>query len=216
MKADGHEARKKILENFSFRMKVKHVNLDCEDRLTDSLAKATMPPVPSNLVSYPALDQQRFEVQAGSDVKFAMQLFFDSLKESAFTLYDYQWNLLRVPDYKIENLEATASSPDAKEAPGLAEALGARLDRDERYGDADRERVAETVDDLVLECGTPGLGATSLVTANAMLRMAGTVVSTGFERSASPAGRRRFHFGRAARGTRPREGELQLLRLYTR
>ena len=180
-KPEGHEARKKILENFAFRMKVKHVDLEGEDQLTDGLAMATKPPLPSNLVSYPALNQQHFEVQAGSDVKFAMQLFFDSLQESAFTLYDYQWNLLRVPEYKIENLAATASSKDATDAPGLSDALGARLDRDSRYAEADRKLAAQSVGELVAELGRPGIGATSLVTANAILRMAGTVITTGFE-----------------------------------
>lgn len=182
---DNHESRKKLLHDFAFRMKVRLVDAEGEDRLLDGPVKATMPPLPSTLTSYPPLDQQFFDLPEGSDATFSMALHISSLRESATTFFNYEWQLLEVPQNDIDKLAQTALDREAKgEAPGMGSVLSQRLGHDMDYNAVDIRRALQA---LSFDIGSPGVGVTTLVTLNAILRPIGTFVRAGIETLAQPS-----------------------------
>ncbi|WP_170229893.1 eCIS core domain-containing protein [Polyangium fumosum] len=182
---DNHEVRKKLLLDFALRMKVRLVDAEGEDHLLDGPVKATMPPLPSSLMSYPALDQQFFDLPEGSDATFFMQLHISSLMESATTFFNYEWQLLEVPENDIKKLAQTALDLEAKgEAPGMGAVLWQRLGRDMDDNAVDIQRALQA---LIFDIGVPGIGAATLVSLNAILRPIGTFVRAGIQTLAEPS-----------------------------
>jgi hypothetical protein len=199
---DGN-ARKKLVENLEVRLKLAKLPSDGDQVMHDGPIKSTRPPLSSSMRSWPALEAPFYDTPKGGDREFVMSLGFPDVFE-AFRGYRYKWELMQVPDEDVKKLAeyedprdkaaATGDNSALKGAtPGQMDVLGGRLDRDVADGKTDIKRSIFSLSNLL---GPPGAGATSLVTANAMLRMVGTVIRTFIETLTKPSYEKTMPFGK--------------------
>jgi Domain of unknown function (DUF4157) len=171
-------ARKQLLARFATKLSLRSLPTDGDMTLRDGATKAARPPLGSSLTSYPQLEAPFFDTPKGGDRELVMSIEFPDVFK-AFRGYVYQWELIHVPQDDIKKLSDTADDrSQGGDHPGQLDVLSGRLARDAQYGSTDIQRSLGSITNLL---GPPGLGATSLATANAMLRAIGTVISTFIE-----------------------------------
>jgi hypothetical protein len=186
-------ARVTLLKNMVRRVGEAGQPKEGDQVLRDGTIKSTKPPLSSSLRAWPALEAPFFDTPKGGDREFVMSIGFPDVFE-AFRGYRYKWELMQVPDADVKKL-AENEDPKNKAAatgdnkwlegsqPGQMDVLGNRLDRDVEDGKTDIKRSIQGLTGML---GEPGVGAVTLVTANAMLRMVGTVIRAFIETLTKP------------------------------
>lgn len=146
-----------------------------DQQVTETPATANTPPLESRLHVSPPLSGApggaQFEASAVADYRFMMQILFPDVF-TAFTSYYFEWNYVRVPDEQI------GTSVNIDDLESQQPSFGSVATR--RFGRAGQYAV-EDVQTLFSELGPAGIGAVSLVAANAILRFIGTGIRLGFE-----------------------------------
>jgi hypothetical protein len=201
--AGSRPARVTLLKNMIRRLGEMKEPTEGDEVLRDAPIRATKPPLPSSLRAWPALEAPFFDTPKGGDREFVMSVGFPDVFE-AFRGYQYKWELMEVPDEDVKKLgdyedprDKAAKTADNKwisgAQPGQLDVLGGRLARDAEYGRSDIKRSISSLSSIL---GSPGLGATTLVTANAMLRMVGTVIRAFIETLTKPRNEKSMPFAK--------------------
>ncbi len=144
-------------------------------QVRDTPATANRPPFRSTLSVVPAVKAPLYDAALGTDHRFTHQVEFPDVW-AALGSYGFAWERVRIPDDKI----GKPVDPDTLkgEEATTGEVASVRFGRATRYAKADIEKVlTETETDL----GPPGVGALTLVGANAILRYAGTGIKLAIE-----------------------------------
>ena len=167
-------ARAKMLERFfSFGHDVSFTPMTGDQKLRNQPATANARPFDATLTSVPPLQPPLFDAAYGTDHRFTMGVQFPHVTD-ALALWAYSWERVKIPEDQI-------GAPVEKlrgEAPSSSEVASVRFGRANRYAKADIERAAK---DITTDLGPAGVGAGTLVGANAILRYAGTGVRLALE-----------------------------------
>jgi hypothetical protein len=185
---EGHKARVTLLGNFGrFLGRAIIAYERANERLSDSYPRATDSPFSSTLSVYPPVGNFP-EVIAGTDYRFSMNIHFKDVFD-AFGFYVYIWERVELPPRNPKNpMEPVDVSKLKSETPTIEEVKAARYGRDERYGKEDMERYGQNDLDRVRKAIgiMPGLGASDIITANNIMRYAGTGIKLGIDRLTMP------------------------------
>lgn len=157
-------------------------------QVRDTPATANRPPFRSNLSVVPAVKAPLYDAALGTDHRFSHQVEFPDVW-AALGSYGFAWERVRIPDDKI----GKPVDPDTLkgEEATTGEVASVRFGRATRYAKADIEKVlADTETDL----GPPGVGALTLVGANAILRYAGTGIQLAIEIFTRPRDQKQIVF----------------------
>lgn len=179
-------ARQELMDRFGrFLGRSLSSSSEGDQQVTESPSTANAPPYASRLQVSPSLSGPpggaQFEASAAADYRFIMQILFPDVF-AAFTAYSFDWNYVRIPDDQI------SSSVDTRpQKPTHGDIAAHRFRRAGRY-------ALEDVQTLFSGLGPAGIGATSLVTANAILRFAGTGIRLGFEVLTMPSSEKSIVF----------------------
>ncbi|SFR68999.1 hypothetical protein SAMN04487947_3540 [Halogeometricum rufum] len=181
------EARRELLDRFG-RFLERSVSgpPSGDQQVRDQPATANTPPIPAKMSVSPTLSGPpggpQFEASSEADYRFVMSIQFPDVF-AAFQSYYYEWNYVRVPEG-----EQTASFDELDpQTPSGWDVAGQRFGRATRYAEEDFETVFE-------ELGPPGVAATSLVAANAILRYVGEGIRLGIEILTTPASEKNIAF----------------------
>lgn len=180
----SHDARLKLLKNWATRMKYVDPEAATGDvDLRDRPSTSNVPPLKSQLDTYPALQAPFYDRAAGSESFFRMNLTFEDVWQ-AFGHFDYKWELIRVPEDSWDKHKATAE--DQKNQgwqPTPWDTLKQRWRRDMASNEEDMKTV---MGGLSVALGPPGLGATDIGGVNLALSEIGSLITTFFEGVAFP------------------------------
>ncbi len=149
-------------------------------RLREVPASANYPPFPSTVTPTPNLSGPLFDAALGTDHLFTMQIQFPDVY-SALGRYNFHWERVRIPDDKI------GKPVDIDKLPGEEattwEVVSVRFGRATRYA---KEDIAATIADMQTDLGDAGIGALTLVGANAILRYVGEGLKMAIESLTTP------------------------------
>ncbi|MFP2929652.1 hypothetical protein ACLESO_31530, partial [Pyxidicoccus sp. 3LG] len=180
-------ARKDLLDRF-VRFAGRMLSSGGDEHLFGTPPKANAPPLASYLTSYPGLQPPLYQAALGTDYAFEMHVEHPDVF-SAMASYGYFWERLRIPDSQVAGM--MDASQMSGERPSMKEVAKERFARVTRYNEADMKLVMGKVSSYL---GPPGIGAPSLVAANAIMRYIGTGISLGFEIISTPAYTRHIVF----------------------
>ncbi|GIV76622.1 MAG: hypothetical protein KatS3mg050_1016 [Litorilinea sp.] len=185
---DG-SARQQLLDRFTRFMARSTLGPgEGDQQISDRPGTANAPPFPAVLSVSPPLSgppgAPQFEASAEADYRFIMSIQFPDVF-SAFQTYYYEWNYVRVPDERLgQPVDFDELNP---QEPSRWDVAARRFRRAGRY-------AAEDVETVFSELGPFGVGATSLVAANAILRFIGTGIRLGIELLTMPSSERSIAF----------------------
>lgn len=152
-----------------------------DQKVTDTPGTANMEGYQSNMTVSPplggAVAGMQLEANLESDYRFIMSLLFPTVFD-AFMNFSYDWSYVRVPDDKIGKPVDTDKMEQQKASAG--DVVANRFNRAGKY-------AVEDVQNVFRELGPFGVGATDLVTANAILRFVGTGIKVALEYLTKPA-----------------------------
>lgn len=169
-------ARALLLERYtSFGHDVTFTSGTGNQTIRDTPATANARPFDATLTASPAVQPPLFDAAFGTDYRFTMAVQFPHVTD-ALARWAYTWERVKVPEDKIgtpvEKLRGTGTEPTTGEVATV------RFGRATQYAKADIERVTS---EMTSDLGAVGVGATSLVAANAILRYLGTGIRLGLE-----------------------------------
>ena len=183
----GYAAREELLNRFGrFSAQVKRITTG-EQRLLDSPGLANYPPFPSRLSAYPELQPPFFDATMASDHAFTMSFQFSKFFEH-YTLFRFTWDMFRIPDERFINTATLDEQRRVEKTWG--DIYGHRFARDSRYHAADVERINRHMSYLF---GPPGM-TVDMADLNAMMRYAGTGISTFFQQVTEPSNVKHYTF----------------------
>ncbi len=180
-------SRKYLLDRF-LRFAGRMVLSGGDERLFGTPPRANAPPLAAYLTSYPDLQPPLYQASLGTDYAFEMHVEYPDVFD-AMASYGYFWERVRIPDSQVATM--LDASNVSGERPSMKEVARERFARITRYNEADMKLV---MGQLTSYLGPPGMGAPSLVAANAIMRYVGTAISLGFEILATPARERHIVF----------------------
>ncbi len=161
-----------------------------DQKIADEPGRANAEPHPATLTANPPITPPLFEASSRGFYSFTMALQWPTLW-SAFQTYYYRFEQIQVPKRSVVNPRTAGSTELPKGVePSQFSLLKTRLGRDTEYSATDLSRFYS---DLALSYGSPGTALT-LFGANALLRYAGSVISTAFQTIGDPSWMARFHF----------------------
>ena len=169
------EPRTELLDRFE-RFLVRGVTSATGDQqLSDTPGSANTAPHNARMSVSPSLSGPpgglQLEASEAADYRFIMSILFPSVFD-AFQRYYFEWNYVRVPD---ERLGSPVDYDELeKQEPSNWDVASNRFARAGKY-------AVEDVQTLFESLGPIGVGAVSLVAANAILRFIGTGIRLGFE-----------------------------------
>jgi hypothetical protein len=174
-------ARSRLLQRFfSFGHDVTFTPMAGDQAIRDVPATANALPFDATLSSSPVLQPPLFDAALGTDHRFTMKVQFPDVTDALAT-WAYNWERVTVPESSIGEPVDPATLKGDK--PTAGEVANVRFGRATAYARADIERATK---DMMSDLGPTGVGATSLVAANAMLRYIGTGIRLGLELLAMP------------------------------
>jgi len=187
-KAPGSpEARRTLMTRFfSFGHDVTFTPATGDQSVRDIPATANARPFDATLTSAPPLQPPLFDAAYGTDHRFSMSVQFPHVTDALAT-WAYVWERVKIPEDSI-------GKPVDKlrgERPTGGETASVRFGRDTRYAVADLSRVTS---EMTSDLGPAGVGATTLVGANAILRYVGTGIRLALEMLTMPENQRPIVF----------------------
>ena len=177
------EARAKLLSRFSGFT----ADLIMQDTakagavtLREVPAEANHPPFGSTISPTPNLSGPLFDAALGTDHMFTMQIDFPDVY-AALGRYSFYWERVRIPDDQIGK-PVDVDKIAGEEATNW-EVATVRFGRATRYA---KEDIASTIENMQSDLGAEGIGAPTLVAANAILRYIGEGVRFALESLTTP------------------------------
>ncbi|HZF07459.1 MAG TPA: hypothetical protein VFE33_01590 [Thermoanaerobaculia bacterium] len=157
-------------------------------QIRDVAGRANRPPIPSTLSVVPAVKAPLYDAALGTDHRFTHQVEFPDVW-TALGSYGFGWERVRIPDDKI----GQPVDPDTLEGEKATtgEVASVRFSRATRYAKADIEKV---IDETQADLGPAGVGAVTLVGANAILRYVGTGIQLAIEIFSRPQDQKQIVF----------------------
>ncbi|HEY8610167.1 MAG TPA: hypothetical protein VIL69_02620, partial [Roseomonas sp.] len=166
-------ARRSLLRGFvDFRGRLQPGDGDQDLSVTPSTYNAA--PLPVRMDSYPRIMPPLFAAATGATTTFVANVRFPDMYEAmshAFGGWFYKWEALRVPGDDIANLGNLTIPP---ETPSGWDVFKQTISRDVEYAEEDMERM-RSISRLTDVFGPPGISAESLVAANLIMDVVGTV-----------------------------------------
>ncbi len=168
-------ARKELLDRFERFLLRGTAPATGDQQLTEEPGTANTAPHNSRMSVSPGLSGPpgglQLEASEAADYRFIMSIIFPSVFD-AFKRYYFEWNYVRVPD---EQLGRPVDYDEMEQHdPSMWDVASNRYARAGSY-------AVEDVQTLFESLGPFGIGAVSLVAANAILRFIGTGLRLGFE-----------------------------------
>jgi len=184
---EGKSARLELLTRYGRFFQRMPVGLGGGDqKLLDKPGFFNTRPFPARLTAYPEPGFPIPQEPQGREVDFIMGIDVRDFWEAWTTLsYHFRFELIKIPDERFLN---TATSQEKTEVFSRWKLYKRRLARDSRYNAADVLRIMGRQKAIL---GAPGTAA-DLVHLNALLRYAGTTISTILQAVFDPSNLARF------------------------
>ncbi|MCU0837089.1 MAG: DUF4157 domain-containing protein [Rhodospirillales bacterium] len=179
-------ARRSLLEGYAaFRGRLEGER-EGDQPVSSSPSPYNAAPLPVTMHSYPRIEPPLFAAATSATTTFYASIRFETVFEAlqqAFGGWQYAWEAIRVPNDDLTTLGTMSIPP---EPPAGWDAVQQDLARDLRYARADMQRI-RSISRLTSLLGPPGVNAETLVGANLIMDLAGTMISHGIRELTRPS-----------------------------